>query len=184
MDNLKYIFITSNSHKVEEVKQYFPKVKQLNLDLREIRSDSFEEIAKAKLEEALMRFHERDVVIFVEDSGLEIEALNGFPGTYSAWVYKKIGCKGILKLMEDKTNRKARFVTVISAYIPWNQKIVIAKGEVKGEISNEMRGSIGFGFDPIFIPEGYDKTFAEDKEMKKKVSHRKKAWELIFKLLK
>jgi len=181
---VEYLFITSNTHKVEEVRKYIPKVKQLNIELREIRSDSFEEVAKAKLEEAMRKTGIKDAVILVEDAGLEIEALNRFPGTYSAWIYKKIGCEGILRLMKGEKNRKARFIAVVAAYLPNTGKIVMARGEVEGKIAEEMRGGKGFGYDPIFIPLNYNTTFAENEEIKNKVSHRRQAWENIIKILK
>ncbi len=179
----KLFFVTSNPHKVEEVKQFFPEIQQLNIELKEIRSDSFEEIAKAKLQEALEKIDEKNAIILVEDAGLEIEALNGFPGTYSAWVYKKIGCEGILKLMKDEKNRKAKFVAVVSAYIPDNEIIITTKGETEGYITEEKRGNKGFGYDPIFVPYNYPVTFAEDPVLKNKLSHRLKAWTKMKKKL-
>ena len=117
---------------------------------------------------------------FIEDSGLFIEALNGFPGPYSSYVSKTIGNEGILKVMKGVKNRKAFFKAVIAYFDGKN--VHIFSGRVDGEISNEMRGCGGFGFDPIFLYNG--KTFAEMGEEKNKVSHRRKALEDFFKWLK
>ncbi len=111
----------------------------------------------------------------VEDSGLYIRALNGFPGPYSSYVYKTIGYFGILKLMEDVTDRGAHFKSVVAFYDGNIYKIFI--GTVYGEIINDARGYYGFGFDPIFKPEGSTrKTFAE-MSLKEKCmySHRAKS---------
>ncbi|RLE72114.1 MAG: non-canonical purine NTP pyrophosphatase, RdgB/HAM1 family, partial [Thermoprotei archaeon] len=112
---------------------------------------------------------------FVEDAGLFVEALNGFPGPYSSYIYKTIGCEGILKLLEGVDNRKAYFLSVVALRAPGLGDVVF-KGKVNGIIANEMRGEKGFGFDPIFIPDGCEKTFAEmNIEEKSRYSHRGKA---------
>ncbi|MEM0332314.1 MAG: non-canonical purine NTP pyrophosphatase, partial [Archaeoglobaceae archaeon] len=108
--------------------------------------------------------------------GLFIEALKGFPGVYSSYVFKTIGNEGILKLMDGITNRRAYFKAVL-AY--WDGKeIHIFEGKVEGEIATEIRGSGGFGFDPIFL---YNKkTFAEMGDEKNEVSHRRRVLEKFF----
>ncbi|NOZ89276.1 MAG: RdgB/HAM1 family non-canonical purine NTP pyrophosphatase, partial [Crenarchaeota archaeon] len=112
--------------------------------------------------------------VAVEDAGLFVDALSGFPGPYSSYVYKTIGVHGILRLLEGEENRAARFVSVIAYAGPWG--VQLFRGEVKGSIAAEPRGSGGFGFDPIFIPEGADKTFAEmNIEEKNMYSHRARA---------
>jgi len=112
---------------------------------------------------------------FIEDSGLFIKALNGFPGVYSSYVFKTIGNEGILKLMRGVEDREAKFVCVIA----YNDgKVRIFKGEVVGKISNEMRGEHGFGYDPIFEYNG--RTFAEMGEEKDLVSHRRRAADEFF----
>lgn len=115
--------------------------------------------------------------VFADDSGLEVEALNNRPGVYSAR-YAGIGATNeqriekLLKEMEGKVNRKARFVCVIAISDP-NEKVMTFRGEIYGKIIFAPRGKNGFGYDPIFQPDGYDKTFAElDSEIKNKISHR------------
>ncbi len=113
--------------------------------------------------------------IIVEDTGMYIAALNGFPGSYSKFVFQKIGNEGILKLMQDKTDRSATFISAIGYF---DGKILLSfVGKVEGTIIEKKIGSDGFGYDPIFLPNGYKKTFAEDYELKKKISHRTKAFE-------
>lgn len=133
--------------------------------------------------------------IIADDSGLRVDALDGEPGIYSAR-YAGEGCtyddnnKKLLKALEGvkEKDRTARFITVITLLYPdgskvnpsavkkENQHVLVARGEVKGYITTEKRGSQGFGYDPVFIPEGSDKTFAEiDAELKNTISHRAKA---------
>lgn len=121
--------------------------------------------------------------LVLEDSGLYINALKGFPGPYSSYVFKKIGNEGILKLMRSVKDRTAKFVCVVAFAHP-KYGIRLFKGEVKGKISLEVRGSKGFGFDPIFIPEGSNKTFGEmDINEKNMFSHRSKAFKQFFQWL-
>ncbi|MCJ2533440.1 MAG: non-canonical purine NTP pyrophosphatase, partial [Candidatus Thermoplasmatota archaeon] len=99
------------------------------------------------------------------------------PREFSSYVLKTIGCEGILRLMEGRPDRSARFECCIGFMAPGDEPS-IAKGVAKGTVSQEMRGSGGFGYDPIFINEGHTKTYAElDVEEKNKVSHRGKAIE-------
>ncbi len=163
-------FITSNEGKYREVKSVAGKegieVKWLRTKYLEPQGDDLEEIARTSAEMLAGRF--RDRKFFIEDSGLFVDALNGFPGPYSSYVFKTIGNEGILKLMEGVENRKARFVAVIAYFDGKNVRTFT--GVVEGEISREMRGSEGFGYDPIFLYG--DKTFAEMGEEKNAVSHR------------
>ena len=143
----------------------------LTVEKEEIQSSRLEEIAL----HALRRIDFHDAPFFVEDAGLFVEALNGFPGPYSSYVYKTIGCEGILKLLEGLDNRKAYFLSVVALKAPGLGDVVF-NGKVNGIIASEMRGEKGFGFDPIFIPDGCEKTFAEMSiEEKSRYSHRGKA---------
>ncbi len=113
---------------------------------------------------------------FVEDAGLFIDALKGFPGPYSSYVLKTLGINGVLKLMKDVEDRRACFRSAIALVLP-DGNIKTFTGLVNGFIAREARGRGGFGFDPIFIPEGYDLTFAEMRtELKNRISHRGKAF--------
>ncbi len=147
----------------------------LKIKTLEIQSESLEEIAKASVLEA---FEKCGIPLIVEDAGLFIEALNDFPGPYASYAYKTIGNRGLLRLMDGVENRKARFQSVVAYFSPDLETPVCFKGEIVGEITKEVRkGNSGFGFDPIFKPQGSDKTFAEMSiEEKNMYSHRARAF--------
>jgi XTP/dITP diphosphohydrolase len=159
-------FATGNINKFHEARhilgQFGLAVGMLRLKGDEIQSDSLKEIAQKSV---LHAYQQCKLPIFVEDAGLFIDALNGFPGPYAAYAYKTIYNSGILKLMQNIPNRKAKFRSVI-AYCD-EQTVcepLCFEGEVNGEISAVERreqGKSGFGFDPIFQPEASNKTFAE-----------------------
>jgi XTP/dITP diphosphohydrolase len=170
---VRLIFVTSNRHKFEEAVKLFPSEVELHMqdiNCPEIQSDFLEEIAKKSAEYA---FSKLGKTLFVTDAGLFVHSLKKFPGPYSSYVLRTIGCEGILKLMEGVGNREAYFKSFV-AYADAGG-IRTFEGVVKGTISHEIRGNSGFGYDPIFIPEGRTKTFAEDYEYKQKVSHRTRA---------
>jgi len=178
------LFVTNNPNKVKEIEAILSKydilVEASSIEKREIQSEHLEEIAK---ESALSAYRILKKPLFVEDSGLFIQALNGFPGPYSSYTYKKIGVVGILKLMAGEKNRAAEFVSQI-AYVDESGVIRLCKGVCEGTIAEEARGSLGFGFDPIFIPKGHTKTFAEMViEEKNRFSHRAKAAHLLAEML-
>ncbi len=164
-------FITGNKHKYEEAKIIVGNdIEMLSISYPEIQADTPEEVARYGIEYLKERI---DGDFFIEDSGLFIEALNGFPGVYSSYVFRTIGNEGILKLMEGVEKRKAQFVSVVGYY---DGDIHIFRGESKGVIAYEIKGSEGFGYDPIFIPEGDKRTFGEMKREEKNLfSHRGKA---------
>jgi XTP/dITP diphosphohydrolase len=178
---LEVLFATSNRHKFNEAKEilFNANVNILHFDFKhnEIRSDSLEEIA---MEAATTAYKLAKKPVFVEDTGLFIDALNGFPGTYSAWAQKKIGNEGILKLMAGTANRSASFKTCI-AFVNGKTKgeARTFTAECKGQISEKPRGNDGFGYDPVFIPEGEQHTFAENASFKNKHSHRYKSLLLL-----
>jgi XTP/dITP diphosphohydrolase len=159
-------FATGNINKFKEAKsilsQYGLVVGMLRLKGDEIQSESLKEIAQTSVQNAYRRCH---LPIFVEDAGLFIDALGGFPGPYAAYIYKTIHNSGILKLMENLEVRNAKFQSFIAFC---DDKTICEPkcfmGEVKGEITLAERkesGKSGFGFDPIFQPSGTKKTFAE-----------------------
>ncbi|HHQ45102.1 MAG TPA: XTP/dITP diphosphatase [Candidatus Altiarchaeales archaeon] len=169
---MKLFFATSNRNKVLEAnevgKDFEVFFEMLKLDYPEVRSDDVAEVAGTGVEYVHKKV---GGAVIVEDSGIFIDALNGFPGAYSAMAFKKIGLEGILKLMAGVEERGCRFKSAVG-YADENG-IRIFEGEVEGVISMEVRGSAGFGYDPIFVPEGYDKTFGEIPDVKKKLSHRR-----------
>jgi XTP/dITP diphosphohydrolase len=172
---LEILFATSNKGKVQEAAAILAKVgisvTHFPFEYRELRSDSLEEIAEDAVKEAHRRCGGKP--IFVEDTGLFIDALDGFPGTFSAWVQKKLGNKGILRLMEGIEERAARFETRIAYHD--GEKISIHSGSCEGQIAKEACGTAGFGYDPIFIPKGHSQTFAENIQLKNNLSHRYKS---------
>jgi XTP/dITP diphosphohydrolase len=171
-------FITSNMHKYLETREIFRshglELGRISKNYTEIQADTLEEVVK----EALKRINRKKV--FIEDAGIFIKALKGFPGVYSRYIEDTIGNQGILRLMRDVKKRSAIFKSVVGYR---DAEIKLFKGEVFGSIAFEERGSRGFGYDPIFIPKGYNKTFAEDYELKQRISHRKKAVEKLAKFL-
>ncbi len=173
----KLYFVTSNENKFKEASKilsnYDLHVYMRKLELIEKQSDDLTLIASSKARDAWKALR-NDVI--VEDDGLFIDALGGFPGPYSAFVYRTIGNEGVLKLMKDVTNRNATFLSVI-AYCRRNFAPIIFKGAVKGKISKKLRGG-SWGYDPIFIPNNSGGlTYAELKSEKNMVSHRRLALE-------
>lgn len=170
-------FVTSNVHKFQEARNVLSEYKIATAKLRvesvEIQDDSLENIAKYSVRDAIKNC---GLPIFVEDAGLFVEALDGFPGPYSKYVYNTIGLKGILKLIKNVTNRNAYFMSVIAFGSPDEQPVCFV-GKVKGTISSQERGTYGFGYDPIFEPIERDgRTFAEMTTAEKNaISHRAEA---------
>ncbi|MFA5086154.1 MAG: RdgB/HAM1 family non-canonical purine NTP pyrophosphatase [Candidatus Paceibacterota bacterium] len=149
------IFVTGNHQKLKEFEEILGvKLNHSDLDLEEIQSISVEEVAGYKAKQA----HDflREPVI-VEDTGLYFEGLNGLPGALIKHFVKKLSLDKICSLLGE--DRKAKAVTCICYFDGEEAKIFI--GETEGEIADKPRGTNGFGWDPIFIPEGYEKTFAE-----------------------
>jgi XTP/dITP diphosphohydrolase len=173
-------FATNNINKFNEARKVLAAYKitggMLRVKTLEVQSESLEEIAKTS---ALEAFKHCNLPIIVEDAGLFIGALNGFPGPYAAYVYKTIGNRGLLRLMENVENRKAEFQSAIAYYSPESKLPICFKGEAIGEITKEERKAdpkSGFGFDPIFKPTNCNKTFAEmSLSEKNNYSHRAKA---------
>lgn len=185
------VFATNNTHKTEEVAKILaPNYKVLNLkdinclvDIPETGS-SFAENATLK---STYVFENFGLDCFADDSGLEVDALNNEPGIYSA---RYSGVKDdatnlqfLLKNLTGETNRKARFKTVIS--LLKDGKNHLFEGVIEGTIRTSPTGTNGFGYDPIFQPNGYDITFAEmNMEEKNKISHRALAMQKLIEFLK
>ncbi len=177
---MKLLFASHNKNKVDELKQIFPNtyfLKGLD-DLND--SVKIEEIGANLIENALLKarfIHEKyGLNTISDDTGLEIEALNGAPGVLSARFAGEENdslknMKKVLDLMQNEDNRVAQFRTVIALIL--DNKEYLFEGIVKGIILRTYRGEGGFGYDPIFLPEGYDQTFAEMPfTLKNKISHR------------
>jgi XTP/dITP diphosphohydrolase len=187
----KLIFATNNEHKLDEVKAIL-KDKYKVLGLKE--SGLYEDIVEDKdtLEgnarvKAYFIHNKLKTDVFADDTGLEIEALNGEPGVFSAR-YAGDDCnsqdnvKLVLSKMKEKTNRKARFRTVICLII--NDEEYLFEGVVNGEILQKPVGDTGFGYDPIFKPQGYNISFAQmNADEKNAISHRGLAMQQLIKFL-
>ncbi len=169
------IFVTGNKKKLAETELILGmKLEQRDLDPPEIQADDCVEVVQASAEWLLPFVGEPFIH---EDASFHIHALKGFPGAYFKHVMQTIGNEGVLKLMEGIEDRKATARLAIAYYD--GEKIRVFVGEVEGKIATEIRGPQEFGWDPIFIPEGREKTFAEDMEYKHEVSHRRKALEKL-----
>lgn len=165
------VFASSNKHKFEEAKEilssYGIRLKFFKFNAAEIQSDSLFEIARHK---ALDAYSKCKKPVIIEDDGLFINSLGGFPGPYSSYVFKTIGNSGIIKLI--KKDRKARFCAIIS-YCDMKKRPLQFEGITNGSISAKQRGK-GWGYDPIFVPKGKTKTYGEMSE-KNTISHRYRA---------
>lgn len=177
----KLVFATNNAHKLEEVAAILgDQVELLSLNDIGCQAD-IPETAETLEGNALLKssyiYKNYHLDCFADDTGLEVETLNGAPGVYSARYAEGEGHDAqanMLKLLHEldgKENRKAQFRTAISLIL--DGKEYLFEGVIKGEIIKEKRGDSGFGYDPVFMPEGYDRTFAElGNDIKNQISHR------------
>lgn len=170
---MQLYFITSNRFKFEEANEILG---ERGIEVEWIRR-KYDEVQAERLEEvalhALSRLRKKEV--FIDDAGLFISSLKGFPGVYSSYVQKTLGNRGILRLMQGVKDRRAKFICVIG--YKGKEGIRLFRGEIAGEISEKEQGKEGFGYDPIFIPKykRSSKTFGEDKDLKNRISHRRRA---------
>lgn len=203
-------FLTSNQGKLAEAAHHFANigiaVQALEVPdgtVIEPQASDLETVAEAKLRQALEHLPHEGAMVMVEDAGLFVEALDGFPGVYSSYVHETVGNQGMIRLLghlqsDDpvmaKRLRSASFHAVAAL---WDgERVLLGKGECKGSIASEIQGDGGFGYDPIFIPADLDddgepltpdvlgtvsthgKTFgAVDVELKHQFSHRRRALE-------
>lgn len=177
-------FVTTNDGKFREVAQQMGEhgyeLEHIKTSYPELQADTLEETIVPGLEWLLARYPR---ALMIDDSGLFIDALKGFPGVYSSYVFRTLGCDGILRLMEGVGDRSARFECCIGFVSPARRPFVV-KGVAKGSIATEKMGSGGFGYDPIFIPEGRSETYAQmDIGEKNRISHRGRAIEAFLKEL-
>jgi XTP/dITP diphosphohydrolase len=187
----KLVFVTNNAHKLEEISSILGGKMEL-LSLKDIQctadipetADTLEGNAIQKAE-YIHRHYGLDC--FADDTGLEVEALDGAPGVYSARYAgeghdSEANMQKLLHNLEGKDNRKARFRTAICLIMDDEQHLF--EGICRGEIIKEKRGGAGFGYDPIFVPEGYTETFAElGNDIKNTISHRAKAVQMLCEFL-
>lgn len=181
---MKLIFASSNVNKIREIEAVLPQniilsgLKELAIthEIPEpgttIKENSF---LKARFVWDFLK-NDTNVSVFADDSGLEVEALNGAPGVYSARYAGELKNDEannikLIQELKDSNNRNARFITVITLIL--KEEVYYFEGEIKGSIALHPAGNSGFGYDPLFIPEGFTKTFAElGSEIKNSISHR------------
>jgi XTP/dITP diphosphohydrolase len=185
---MELIFATHNQGKLKEVQSLVPDtIKVISLDDLQM-TDDIPETGHTLEDNALIKartvFKLYNKPVIADDTGLEVEALNGAPGVYSARYAGEPSNADknmdlLLYNLQTTTNKAAHFKTVI-AYINQEGKEQLFEGTMDGEIINEKRGSNGFGYDPIFMPTGHDMTLAEmSMEEKNTMSHRARAWKLF-----
>jgi len=187
---MELVFATNNINKLQEVKEMLKTIKLTTLkdiNCTEDIPESSPTIAGNAIQKVnyLTQYYSADG--FADDTGLEIEALNGAPGVYSArYAGEEKSAEAnmnlVLEKLKNQPNKKARFVTVIALNI--NREQYLFEGICSGKIVSEKKGEKGFGYDPIFIPDGFNKTFAEmTMEEKASVSHRGKAVRKLIEFL-
>ena len=188
----KLVVATNNTHKLEEISAILGEEMEL-LSLKDIQcnadipetADTLEGNARQK---AQYIYNNYGMDCFADDTGLEVEALNGAPGVFSARYAgdghdSEANMQKLLQELEGKENRKAQFRTAICLIMEGQEYLF--EGIVKGKIIEEKRGGAGFGYDPVFVPEGYDLTFAElGNDIKNTISHRARAVEKLCTFLK
>ncbi len=167
--------ITTNDGKFAEFSQALSAAVQeltrLDMPYPEVQADSLEEVVRFGMEWLSSRLEGSFVI---DDSGLFIDSLGGFPGVYSSYAFRTLGMRGILKLLQGVPGRGATFKTVLGLY--HNGTAALFQGECRGRISTSPEGDGGFGYDPVFIPVGEERSFAEMTPSEKNgVSHRGRA---------
>jgi len=181
MSRDRIVLVTQNKHKLAELTPLFDEFdvpfETTTIEKFEIRSHDVEEIARAAAKHAYATLGKP---VILDDTGFFVSALSDFPGAYAAFVLKAIGYEGILKLLEGEQNRSAKFVTAVGFYDGEHLKTFV--GEMCGSISASPSGDEGFGYDPIFIPEEFTKTYAELTFNEKiGISHRSRAFRAFLK---
>jgi len=174
-------FVTGNENKFNEVKSILNlNLERENINLEEIQEIEPERIVKHKARQAFLILRKP---VLIEDTGLFIEAWNGFPGALTKWLLKAVGNEGVCKMLENEKNRNAKAKTYFCLYN--GKKYNIFSGEMEGTIPMKPKGKNNFGWDPIFIPDNQNKTFAQmESEEKNKISMRKIALEKLKNFLK
>jgi XTP/dITP diphosphohydrolase len=172
----KVYFATSSDSKFAEadlvLAEFGLKLGRLRTKGKELQSDDVAVVASAAAAELATRHHSP---FFVEDTGLFVKSLGGFPGAYASFVNRTIGPGGLLRLMAGHSERSAEFVGAV-AYVEGSRRPRVFVGRLKGNISLRARGRHGFGFDPVFVPEGSNRTLGElSLKQKCLVSHRSRA---------
>ena len=189
---MKLVFATNNKHKLQEVRDIVgDRVEVLSLadiDCHDDIPETADTLQGNALIKARHIYEKYGLDCFADDTGLEVEAIDGAPGVYSARYAgeecdSEANMRKLLENLTGKTNRNAQFRTVIALII--NGEEMLFNGIVKGTIATEKKGDSGFGYDPVFVPEGYSESFAQmSGEMKNSMSHRFRATQQLADFLK
>jgi XTP/dITP diphosphohydrolase len=189
---MQLVFASNNKHKVGEVSQMLGQtfeLKTLNeIGCHEEIPEPYPTLEQNALAKARFVFQKFGLNCFADDTGLEVDALGGMPGVISARYAGENAsfednCKKLLYEMKEKSDRKAKFRAVFALIVDGNE--FLFEGEVNGKITNEPFGEKGFGYDPVFIPDGYSQTFAQmSAELKNTISHRYHATRKLVEFLK
>lgn len=170
------VFVTTNEHKRREAEEILGvELKTASPDVPEIQALDVAEVAASKARSAYEALGSPPYPVLVEDSGLVIGSWNGLPGALTKWFVSSVGNDGILEMLSGAEDRSAKAVCAV-AVVGQSGDVRVYFGEVAGSIAREPRGEGGFGWDPIFVPEGGELTYAEMGEAKNSDSHRARAF--------
>jgi non-canonical purine NTP pyrophosphatase (RdgB/HAM1 family) len=179
MKGARIVFVTGNEHKRREVREILGvDLEAADLAVPEIQGIDPAEVAAAKALAAREALGSPGAYVLAEDSGVMVEAWNGFPGALTKWLMGSVGVDGLLGMLSGFEDRSARAVCVAAVATP-DGSVRTFRGEVRGEISPEARGEGGFGYDPVFVPGWSELTYAELGEDKNLDSHRARAFRAL-----
>jgi XTP/dITP diphosphohydrolase len=176
---MKAIFVTTNDNKRREVQEILGfELERADLDLPEIQAIEPAEVAAQKARAAREALGEPQIPVLVEDSGLMVDAWDGFPGALTKWLMQSVGNEGLLRMLSPGEDRSARAVCVV-ALAETDGTVRTFRGEVPGALAQRPRGAGGFGYDPVFVPGWSSMTYAEMGEGKNADSHRARAFRAV-----
>jgi XTP/dITP diphosphohydrolase len=176
---MRAIFVTTNEHKRREVQEILGvALESADLDLPEIQAIDPAEVATEKARAAREAMGDTDLPVLVEDSGLMVDAWDGFPGALTKWLMQSVGNEGLLRMLAPGGDRSASAVCVV-ALAGADGEVRTFRGEVRGTLAPEPRGEGGFGYDPVFVPGWSSMTYAEMGEGKNADSHRARAFRSV-----
>lgn len=180
MEFVRPIFVTSNEHKRREVANILGvELRSAAPDVDEIQSLDVAAVAAAKARAARQALGDPPEPVLVEDSGLAVGAWDGFPGALTKWLLGAVGNEGLLRMLAPGEDRSARAVCAVAVVDGSGGGPYVFVGEVVGSLASEPRGRGGFGFDPVFVPEGSSLTYAQMGEAKSQDSHRARAFRAV-----
>src|SRR5918995_4381340 len=176
---MRAIFVTTNEHKRREVQEILGfALERADLDLPEIQAIDPAEVAAEKARAAREALGAPVLPVLVEDSGLMVDAWDGFPGALTKWLMRSVGNEGLLRMLPEGADRSARAVCVV-ALAEADGTVRTFRGEVPGTLAAEPRGAGGFGYDPVFVPGWSALTYAEMGKSKNADSHRARAFRAV-----